>query len=83
MGGLVSWTSIGVKREVKEALKNFMRKNNISSENDAIIFLLERCATCETCEELRKILEDLNNSLKKFLDKKEPSSLVIRYLSKK
>jgi len=79
----VSWTSIGVKREVKEALKNFMRKNNISSENDAIIFLLERCATCETCEELRKILEDLNNSLKKFLDKKEPSSLVIRYLSKK
>ena len=79
----MSWTSIGVKREVKEALKNFMRKNNISSENDAIIFLLERCATCETCEELRKILEDLNNSLKKFLDKKEPSSLVIRYLSKK
>jgi len=79
----VSWTSIGVKREVKEALKNFMRKKNISSENDAIIFLLERCATCETCEELRKILEDLNNSLKKFLDKKEPSSLVIRYLSKK
>jgi RNase P protein component len=81
MGGLVSWTSIGVKREVKEALKNFMRKNNISSENDAIIFLLERCATCETCEELRKILEDLNNSLKRFLDKKEPSNLVIRYLS--
>jgi len=77
----VSWTSIGVKREVKEALKNFMRKNNISSENDAIIFLLERCATCETCEELRKILEDLNNSLKRFLDKKEPSNLVIRYLS--
>ena len=77
----MSWTSIGVKREVKEALKNFMRKNNISSENDAIIFLLERCATCETCEELRKILEDLNNSLKRFLDKKEPSNLVIRYLS--
>jgi len=83
MGGLVSWTSIGVKREVKEALKNFMHEKNISSENDAIIFLLERCATCETCEELRKILEDLNNSLKKFLDKKEPSSFVARYLSKK
>jgi len=79
----VSWTSIGVKREVKEALKNFMREKNISSENDAIIFLLERCVTCETCEELRKILEDLNNSLKRFLDKKEPSSLVTRYLSKK
>jgi predicted RNA binding protein with dsRBD fold (UPF0201 family) len=79
----VSWTSIGVKREVKEALKNFMHKNNISSENDAIIFLLERCVTCETCEELRKILEDLNNSLKRFLDKKEPSNFVIRYLSKK
>jgi len=33
------WTSIGVKREVKEALKNFMLEKNISSENDAIIFL--------------------------------------------
>jgi len=77
----MSWTSIGVKKEVKEALKNFMRKKNILSENDAIIFLLERCATCETCEELRKILEDLNNSLKRFLDKKELDS-IIRYLIK-
>jgi predicted RNA binding protein with dsRBD fold (UPF0201 family) len=75
----MSWTSIGVKKEVKEALKNFMRRKNISSENDAIIFLLERCATCETCEELRKILEDLNNSLKRFLDKKEFDD-IIKYL---
>ena len=47
------WTTVSVRREVREALEGVMREQGLSSPNDAVVFLLRRY---RECEELRGLL---------------------------
>jgi len=54
----MTWTTISVKRDVKDALRKFMSENNISSENDAIIILIERYNIYKKLDEIEKMLSE-------------------------
>lgn len=47
------WTTVSVRREVREALEGVMREQGLSSPNDAVVFLLRKY---RECEELRGLL---------------------------
>jgi hypothetical protein len=55
----MTWTTISVKRDVKDALRKFMSENNISSENDAIIILIERYNIYKKLDKLEKMLSEV------------------------
>ena len=54
----MTWTTISVKRDVKDALRRFMSENNISSENDAIIILIERYNIYKKLDEIERMLSE-------------------------
>jgi hypothetical protein len=54
----MTWTTISVKRDVKDALRKFMSENNISSENDAIVILIERYNIYKKLDEIEKMLSE-------------------------
>jgi len=54
----MTWTTISVKKDVKDALRKFMSENNISSENDAIIILIERYNIYKKLDEIEKMLSE-------------------------
>jgi len=46
------WTTVSVRREVKDALEELMRELGLSSPNDAVAYLLRRYRECGKLEEL-------------------------------
>jgi len=65
------WTTVGVRKEVKEMLDDFIQKNNLKCANDAIVFMLrdwnkDAISKQCPCNDINKLKDELSQLKDKY-----------------
>ena len=67
----MGWTTVGVRKEVKEMLDDFIQRNNLKCANDAIVFMLKEwdknaiSKPC-SCDDIHKLKSELSQLKDKY-----------------